>query len=116
MEPSPAALTRLREIMVAFAAHHGDPNPTQLRMVETNSTTCDELSGHRSNQPAIPIYLVVANGNFISSGKRPLGAEAPRGTTLYMRLDRRGSDFACVGWGLGPLMPGLDRLGTFIEL
>jgi hypothetical protein len=33
-----------------------------------------------------------------------------------MRLDRRDGDFGCVGWGVGPLMPDLHKLGTFTEL
>jgi hypothetical protein len=88
MEPSTAVLTRLREITMAFAARHGDPHPTRLRMVETTQPACDALSGHCTNQPSIPIYLVVANGHFISSGRartvrrRPTGRRSTCGSIV----------------------------------
>jgi hypothetical protein len=116
MEPSPAALARLREITMAFAARHGDPHPTHLRMVETTSTALDAVWGvrHPNNPPPIPIYVVIANGQFISGGPpRPHGHAAPRGTRLFMQLRR--SDFDLIDWGLD-LDRELHTLGTFTEL
>lgn len=114
--PDPAVWARLRGIIVSFAAANGDPRPTRLRMVETSSTAAWKvLSGSTDSHAAIPVYLVVANGHFVSSGPHPPGAQAPRGTTLFMLLDRRGG-YGTVGWGLNRLSPDLHKLGTLTTL
>jgi hypothetical protein len=113
---SPAVLTKLRTIMESFARQNGEPHPTNLRMVETTSTIAwSVLSPDTSdNQGPIAVYVVVANGHFIGM-RAPPGHPAPRGTTLYVLLERNGSYFN-VGWGLSRLNPDLRKLGAVQKL
>jgi hypothetical protein len=97
--PRKADFEKLREIIVAFARSNGEPNPTDLRMIETTSTEAWALRGVTGNEPPLPVYVLIASGHFVSGGSRPRGAEPPTGTMLYMLVSREG--LGTSGWGLG---------------
>jgi len=86
-------------------------------MVETNSIAAWSVlaPGTSDNAGRIPVYVVAANGHFTSFRGAPTGHPAPRGTTLYMLLDRNGGYFN-VGWGLTRRQLDLRMLGTVQKL
>jgi hypothetical protein len=112
-----AVLARLREIVVSFAAANGESHPTHLLAVETSSTRAWPAisAGARVNPPSLPVYLVVANGQFVGRDTQaPFPAAAPYGTTLYLVVKRNG--VFVVGWGLNRLDPDLRKLGKVRRL
>jgi hypothetical protein len=113
-----AVRARLRSIIMSFAEANAESHPTNLRVVETDSTSAvSALSpGVIVNQAPMPVYVVVANGDFVGyMTKRPLGAPPPKGTTLWVLLNSNGS-FSAIGWGLGHSNPNLRKLGAVSEL
>ena len=112
--PGNPDLDQLREMIVGFARRNGEPHPTDLRIVETTSTAARALRGSATNEPPFPIYVLIASGQFVSSGSRPHGARPPVGTTLHMLVAREG--LRTVGWSLSPGQPDFETLGTLRSL
>jgi hypothetical protein len=102
-------------MVVAVSQRHGEPHPSDLRVVETTLAAAERALKVRSNRTSNPIYIVLAGGHFVSSGPRPPGVDPPTGNTLHMLVTR--DSFKLVGWGLSPTGGAeLDALGLVHRL
>ncbi|MBI3648496.1 MAG: hypothetical protein HY240_07100 [Actinobacteria bacterium] len=79
----------LVELAQRTASNNRDPNPTSARWVFTDSKTAAPALGLTADQAnGEPEYLVVLTGDFTAIlAKGPIGAPAPKGTTLVFTAD-----------------------------
>jgi hypothetical protein len=127
VQPPPAStppvnapvLTQLQAILVARARASGDPTPTLMQAVATNSFAASSYlaSGWATDQPAVPVYALCAKGRFGSatvSVPPRVHATGPVPTTLCLIVMAQGLGVTTVS--LGSHYPDLRKLGPVEDL
>ncbi len=113
--PTDGMRATLEREAAEFATANGGAIPASAEVVlTTRQTALNTAGGGDIVNSDEPVYLLQMLGEFTSSGPRPLGAAAPKGSVFWFLYDP--AQRTTVDWGLGREPTDLSMLGEVSQI